>query len=195
MIFKSEQHSKVGGWASRLFELEIIQSLHMHGFLHGRVVMKKQLTLFGVQKRKRKPFFQRSADDSDYTRVIQTLWQQDAGQCTRKDAFKWSQDQWCDKYSKDRKAKDDVLAKSNGVQQGMHNADKKADRTSYFWQLDEPELKQSHLSRHGHHDQVYSIIILVSSGNTDDHIEVASGGPEAAFLNVIGIDSSQLLPL
>ena len=36
-------------------------------------------------------------------------------------------------------------------------------------------------------------IASVSSGNTDDDIGVASGCPEAAFLNAIGIDSSQLL--
>ena len=87
----------------------------MRRFLYCPVVMKKQLTLFGVRKRKREPFFQRSADDSDYTRVIETLWQQDAGQRTRKDFFKWAQGQWRDKYSKDRKARDDVIAKSVGV--------------------------------------------------------------------------------
>ena len=54
----------------------------MRRFLHGQVVMKKQLTLFGVWKREREPFFQRSADDSDYTGVIKTLWQHDAGQRT-----------------------------------------------------------------------------------------------------------------
>ena len=48
---------------------------------------------------------------------------------TIKDFFKWVQGQWRDKYSKDRKARDDVLAKSIGVHQGMHNADEKADRT------------------------------------------------------------------
>ncbi|XP_062515262.1 uncharacterized protein LOC134190768 [Corticium candelabrum] len=152
--------------------------------------MKKQLTLFGVRKRKREPFFQRSADDSDYTRVIETLWQQDAGQRTRKDFFKWAQGQWRDKYSKDRKARDDVIAKSVGVQQGMDNADEKAATTGYFRRLDEPEPKRSHLSCHGRHDQVS----MVASVSTDgDDIEVASGGPEAEFLNAIGIDSSQLL--
>ena len=70
MIFKSEQRSKVGGWVSRLFELEIIRSLRMRRFLHESL----------VYRRGKEPFFQRSADDSDYTRVIEILWQQDAGQ-------------------------------------------------------------------------------------------------------------------
>ena len=72
----------------------------------------------------------------------------------------------------------------------MHNADEKADRTgtSSNWM-------NRNLSGHTYLIMVTMTrfkIASVSSGNTDDDIEVASGGPKAAFLNAIVLE---MIPL
>ena len=71
--------------------------------------------------------------------------------------FSYAQRQWHDKYSKDNKARDNVIAKNVGVQR--NNASKKPDRTRYFWQHDEPEPKRSH--SHGDGSSMNKLVLIV----------------------------------
>lgn len=45
----------------------------------------------------------------DYSGIVEVLWQWDAGLRAHKDFFSWAQGLWCDKYTKDSKAQDEMI--------------------------------------------------------------------------------------